>query len=122
MPWEGPEPGAGGSVERELLGLLPWAGSVPEAVDRARAEGKLVLACVRSQFDPAKTSFLEQMLLAAVLADPDVLALVSRRFVPVRVNGNPAVYTMDAGQAGGRRTRSPSSAPRSGTRRPPRWW
>ncbi len=99
MPWDGPEPGAGGAVERELLGLLPWAGSVPEAVARARAEGKLVLVCVRSQFDPAKTSFLEQMLLAAVLADPDVLALVSRRFVPVRVNGNPAVYTMEAGQA-----------------------
>ncbi len=40
------------------------------------------------------------MLLAAVLADPDVLALVTRRFVPVRVSGNPAVYTMDAGRPG----------------------
>ena len=80
--------------------MIPWAGSVPEAVHRARAEGKLVIACVRSEFDPQKTSFLEQMLLAAVLADPDVLALVTRRFVPVRVSGNPALYTMDAGRPG----------------------
>ena len=100
LPWDGPEPGAGGSVERELLASITWAGSVPEAVRRARAEGKLVLACVRSEFDPQKTSFLEQILLAAVLADPDVLALVIRRFVPVRVSGNPALYTMDAGRPG----------------------
>ena len=40
------------------------------------------------------------MLLAAVLADPDVLALVTRRFVPVRVSGNPALSTMDAGRPG----------------------
>ena len=96
MPWEGPEPGAGAAIEKELLALFPWAESVPEAVRQARADGKLVLACVRSHPQAEKTSFLEQVLLTAVLADPDVLSLVSKRFVPVRVNVNPAAYTMNA--------------------------
>ena len=96
MPWEGPEPGAGAAIEKELLALFPWAESVPEAVRQAHADGKLVLACVRSHPQPEKTSFLEQVLLTAVLADPDVLSLVSKRFVPVRVNVNPAAYTMNA--------------------------
>ncbi len=100
MPWEGPEPGAGASIERELLSLFPWAESVPEAVRKARADGKLVLACVRSHPQAEKTSFLEQVLLTAVLADPDVLSLVSKRFVPVRVNVHPAAYTMDAEMPG----------------------
>ena len=95
MPWDGLEPGAGAGIERELLGLFPWAESVPEAIRRARAEGKLILACVRSHPEPNKTSFFEQVLLVAALADPDILALVLRRFVPVRVNVHPAVYTMD---------------------------
>jgi tetratricopeptide (TPR) repeat protein len=98
LPWDGPEPGAGAAVERELLDLFTWADSIPAAVRKARAEGKLVLACVRSEFQPEKTSYLEQMLLAAVLADPDVRALIARRFVPVRVNVNPAEVPMDDGK------------------------
>ncbi len=101
LPWEGPEPGAGATVERELLNLFTWADSVPEAVRKARAEGKLVLACVRSEFDPSKTSYFEQVLLATVLADPDVLRLVRRHFVPVRVSVNPAELTMDDGRPRG---------------------
>ncbi len=100
MPWEGPEPGAGAAVERDLLKLFTWADSVPEAVRKARAERKLVLACVRSEFDPTKTSYLEQVLLAAVLADPDVMPLVWQHFVPVRVCVNPAEVTMDDGRPG----------------------
>jgi hypothetical protein len=100
MPWDGPEPGAGGAIEQELLRLFAWAESVPQAIRRARAEKKLVLVCVRSHPQADKTSFFEQVLLAAVLADPDVLALVSRRFVPVRVNIHPAAYTMETEMPG----------------------
>src|SRR5262249_31131688 len=97
LPWEGPEPGAGAAVERDLLKLFTWADSIPEAVRKARAEGKLVLACLRSEFDPKKSSYLEQVLLATVLTDPDVIRLVWRHFVPVRVSVNPAEVTMDDG-------------------------
>jgi hypothetical protein len=83
---DGPTPGTGAKVERALLGLFAWASSVPDAVRQAHDEGKLVLACVRFGFSAQKTTYLEQMLLTSVLADPDVLGLIRERFVPVRVN------------------------------------
>ncbi len=55
---------------------------------------------MRSHPQADKTSFFEQVLLAAALADPDVLALVSRHFVPVRVNVHPAAYTMEKDMQG----------------------
>jgi len=92
----------GSAVEQELLGLLPWAESVPQAIEKAKQERKLILACIRSEFDSRKTIFFEQILLAAVLTDPDILHLVRQRFVPVRVNCPPFAYTVsDAGRAVG---------------------
>ena len=76
----------GSAVEQELLGLLPWAESVPQAIEKAKQERKLILACIRSEFDSRKTIFFEQILLAAVLTDPDILHLVPQRFVPVLVD------------------------------------
>jgi tetratricopeptide (TPR) repeat protein len=100
---DGPAPGEnpGGEVERELLALFPWAPSAAAAVEQAGRENKLVLALVRSEFDAGKSTYLEQVLLAAVLADPDVRTLIRERFVPVRVTAHPFAITMaGAGPAG----------------------
>ncbi len=65
--------------------VLPWENSVSEARRKAREGGKLVLAYVRcGRWDEA-TALGEQLLLGTSLSDPDVLALVRSRFVPVRV-------------------------------------
>lgn len=95
LPWNGPEPGSGGMLEDALLNLIPWTDDVPRAIGRACAEHKLVLVCVRANVERWKTTFLEQMLMASALADPDVLALIEARFVPIRVCGHPAEYTME---------------------------
>jgi tetratricopeptide (TPR) repeat protein len=89
---DGPTPGMMAGPEADLLKLLPWEDTVPAALERARGEGKLVLASVRSHPQPDKTTFAEQVLLAAVLADPDVQTLVLQRFVPVRVSYTPVTY------------------------------
>jgi hypothetical protein len=94
-PGEGREPGA--KVEKALLALFPWTDSVGQAIERARREKKLILACVRSHYDSEKTSYLEQMLLAAMLSDPDVHTLIQERFVPVRVCYPPWVATIEQG-------------------------
>ena len=67
LPTDSLEPGSGGKLERELLGLLPWAESVAEAIAQARREKKLVLAVVRSHYTADGTTFLEQMLMVAIL-------------------------------------------------------
>jgi hypothetical protein len=84
-------PGEGRGPELDLLALFPWANSVEAARAAARTENKLVLACVRAQFDD-RTNFSEQMLLTAALADPDVRTLVAARFVPVRVRYQAGLY------------------------------
>jgi hypothetical protein len=91
-----PNPGMMAGPEADLLKLLPWEQTVTAARDRAHAENKLVLASVRSHPQPDKTTFAEQILLAAVLADPDVQALVRQRFVPVRVTYAPVTYVAAA--------------------------
>jgi hypothetical protein len=100
-PGDNPEPGEGREpgrkVEKDLLALFPWAKSVDQAVERARRERKLILACVRSHYDSEKTTYLEQMLLAAMLSEPDVHTLIQARFVPVRVSYPPWVATLKQG-------------------------
>jgi RNA polymerase sigma factor (sigma-70 family) len=76
-------------VRGDVLKLLPWEESVARALQQARREGKLVLACVRANPADGREPRGEQMLLATALADPDVLALVRSRFVPVRVPARP---------------------------------
>lgn len=86
-----PTPGDERGPESDLLALFPWAMSVGAAREAAQADQKLVLGCVRAQFDE-RTNFSEQMLLTAGLADPDVRALVGARFVPVRVRYQALLY------------------------------
>jgi hypothetical protein len=88
-----PTPGDGRGPESDLLALFPWAESPGAARALAQTENKLVLACVRAQFDD-RTNFSEQMLLTAGLADPDVRALVAARFVPVRVRYQAQMYVL----------------------------
>jgi RNA polymerase sigma factor (sigma-70 family) len=92
-----PLPGAAPALpsrepERALLALLPWEKSVAGARRKARDEKKLVLACVRAGLEEDGATPDEQMLLATALADPDVLALVRARFVPIRVRYRPWEY------------------------------
>lgn len=78
---------------------------------KARAGGKLVLAYVRCGRWDEGTAFGEQMLLGACLSDPDVLALVGSRFVPVRVRVRDG-----ASAAGGEALRELGLAPGEGPR------
>ena len=88
---DGAPPGRGKATEAEVLKLFPWAESVAKAAAAAREGNKLVLAVVRAHYAD-ETTFSEQMLVAAGLADPDVRALVLARFVPVRVRYHPGAY------------------------------
>jgi hypothetical protein len=81
---EAEPPGMGRVLENELLAVMPWANSVEKAMKAADREGKLVLAVVRADYTD-RTNFNEQMILAAVLSEPDVRRRVLSRFVPVRV-------------------------------------
>ena len=74
LPWDGPEPGAAPRSNENSSASYPGPSPSRRPSDRRRADGKLILACVRSHPQADKTSFFEQVLLAAVLADPDVLA------------------------------------------------
>jgi tetratricopeptide (TPR) repeat protein len=82
-----------------LLSLVSWEKSVEEARKKAGA-GRLVLAVVRASFDPGQPSTPEMLLLATALADPDVLALVRARFVPVRVSYRPSDHLLGKVMAG----------------------
>ena len=101
MRWDAPEPGAGGRDRTRAPGPLP-VGRVRPGGDPTRGAPRESSSSpvVRSHPQADKTSFFEQVLLAAALADPDVLALVSRHFVPVRINVHPAAYTMEADMQG----------------------
>jgi RNA polymerase sigma factor (sigma-70 family) len=90
------QPRAGGpalvmrsKAEVGLQDLLPWAPSVDEARNRARLEGKLVLAFIHVGLNEESLPLEEQMLLASAIADPDVLTLVRSVFVPVQVRCRP---------------------------------
>jgi RNA polymerase sigma factor (sigma-70 family) len=82
----------GPPVEAALAKHLPWETSVARALERAREEKKLVLACARAGWRAEDSTFAERMLRMTALADPDVVALVRERFVPVRVSYSPAAY------------------------------
>lgn len=81
------------ALKRELRAVLPWENSVAQAVEKAREQNKLVLAVVRGSWGEQHESLTEQLLLSTVLAEPDVLTLVSNRFVPVRVSYLPTSFT-----------------------------
>ncbi|MHC4814410.1 MAG: DNRLRE domain-containing protein [Planctomycetota bacterium] len=80
-------------LTRDLLQTVPWRNDVEQARKEALETDRLLLACVRGAYRPAQQDPVEQLLQALVLTDPLVVALVKRRFVPVRVGYRPTNYT-----------------------------
>lgn len=105
----------------ESVESLPWASNIQEALTRAAKEKKLVLATVVAITDghwvsgyegsefwvkrAGKTAFgddvasaddeglrKERVMMATFFSDPDVVALVKKHFVPVRVRCEPFVF------------------------------
>jgi len=79
----------GEPFESRLLRSLPFEKSVAAAIERARADGKLVLAIVRPEYGG---EHFEHTLFAVALAHPDVRATVVARYIPVRVAVNPTAW------------------------------
>jgi hypothetical protein len=75
--------GTPAEVTAALRGLVPWAETLAEAEGRARAEGKLILACLRAP--TAAGVAAERRLLVNALADPDLAAVICHRCVPARL-------------------------------------
>ena len=120
MRWDAPSPAQGAAIERELLGLFPWAESVPEAIRRAppresssspaceaiprRIKPRSSSRCCWPPPSPTPTSSPW----SRGTSCPSASTSIQR---PTRWKRT----------CRGPRTPSPSSAPRSKTRRPPRW-
>jgi tetratricopeptide (TPR) repeat protein len=82
-----------GDLLARLLRVLPWENDVAEAVKKARASRRLILALVRGAHDPARENIPELLLLATAFVDPTVVSLVRKRFVPLRVAVSPRFFT-----------------------------
>jgi hypothetical protein len=76
-----------------LLTTLPWLNDPAAALEKARAEKRLVLACVRGAFKADAENLAEQLLMAIVFANPAIVDLVKHRFIPLRVWYPPSTYT-----------------------------
>jgi hypothetical protein len=83
-PPSAPPRGEEGGVAHRLLALHAWAPSPAAALERARAEQRLVLTVVRPSYEERVAAPAEEILLATALSDPDVLRVVTERFVPYR--------------------------------------
>jgi len=81
------------NLTRDLLQTVGWRNDVEQTKQEALKTNRLVLACVRGAYQPGKQDLVEQLLQALVFTDPLVVALVKRRFVPVRVGYRPSYYT-----------------------------
>jgi hypothetical protein len=97
-----PEAAPATAVEAEMLAMYDWAGSIDEALERARDLGRPVLALVSGDFSGSAINEHERLLLATALSDPWTIELVAARFIPVRVRVNPgAVALALAGEENG---------------------
>jgi hypothetical protein len=73
-------------VERDLRAMMAW-----QSMDAARQSGRPVLVFVTAEDDPNHMPVAESVLLAT-LAQPDVRALLEKRFANVRIAVNPGLY------------------------------
>ena len=64
-----------------------------QALAQAKKHGRLVMTLVVSSQNRGAASTIEQLLLTQAFCSPDLLALVHRRFVPLRQSYAPKVYT-----------------------------
>ncbi|MCB9872019.1 MAG: DNRLRE domain-containing protein [Planctomycetes bacterium] len=85
------------ALPARLLRTVPWTGDVRGAFRQANVTGKPVLTCVRGAYDAKAEDPAEQMLQAIAFCDPEVIAVVRREFVPLRLAYAPTAYT--AGRA-----------------------
>ncbi|MBN2489687.1 MAG: DNRLRE domain-containing protein [Planctomycetes bacterium] len=83
---------ARGDLFRQLLETLPWETDARAAVQKAAKLRRPILASVRGARDASTETVAECVLLAVAFADPDVVELVRRRFVPLRVACSPASF------------------------------
>ncbi len=80
-----------------LQNSLKWADSVDAALREAKERNRMVLALVDGTYDITKPSFGAELILATALADPDIRALIEKRFVSVRVAYMGQAYTTGRG-------------------------
>ncbi|MHC4600404.1 MAG: DNRLRE domain-containing protein, partial [Planctomycetota bacterium] len=93
-------PSSGGNeaeVVKRLARTLDWETDVQAALDKGAERKQLILACVRVKGQDKP----EQLLQALVFADPVIVALVKKRFVPLRLSYNSHAYAL-AGTGGAR--------------------
>lgn len=74
-----------GTLKNELADAFAWEIDAEKALKVAQREKKAVLALVLADKPADKPSFVESTLIATVLIDPDVSALIREHFVPLRL-------------------------------------
>ncbi|MHC5038523.1 MAG: DNRLRE domain-containing protein [Planctomycetota bacterium] len=98
MRWPGksvapvaPPPRRGGP-ERKLLDTLPWENDTATALEKGAAQKRLILACVRADYNERNSNKPEILIQTLLFTDPTLVDLVKKRFIPLRVMYKSSLY------------------------------